>query len=386
MDFNSLGLCPQLVSALEKQEITAPTDCQTQALPFLLENKDVILQAQTGSGKTLCYLLPIYQNMKKPLENCTQSLVIVPTKELAMQVHRQAELLSENSGISIKSCPIFGNVNINTQIDRLKDKPQLVVGTPDRILALIQKKKIQAHTVKTFVVDEADKLLDKQSLQSLAALRKTLMRDTQNVFVSASMPTKAMAGAQGLSPSAVVLKSEGKLTVPENIQHYYLISDKRDKLDKLRKLSAILQPAKSIIFINHLEEIDLAVQKLQYNKINCEAIHSESTKQARQKALAAFASGQTANLAATDLAARGLHVDGVSHIFHVDISEDPVDYLHRCGRCGRNGAAGVSIVLACENEVQYIKKYTEYLGIQVKQLKMQNGQVTYMENGEIINL
>ncbi|MEG1782728.1 MAG: DEAD/DEAH box helicase [Oscillospiraceae bacterium] len=377
MEFDTLGVCPQLLQALAAQQITQPTPCQEQALPLLIEKKDVILQAQTGSGKTLCYLLPIYQNIKTPLEGGTQAVIIVPTKELAMQVHNQVKLLSENSGIVLRSAVIFGNVNVNTQIEHLKDKPQIVIGTTERILALIQKKKIQAHSVKTFVVDEADKLLDKQNFDSLSAVRKTMLKDTQNVFVSATMPPKALSQAQLLAPQALIIKNEGKLEVPKNISHYFIISEKRDKLDTFRKLSAILKPTKSIIFINKLGDIQLATEKLKYNKVNCATIHSDSTKLERQKALSSFATGEVSNLVATDLAARGLHVDGVSHIFSIDVSEDPIDYLHRCGRCGREGQPGVSITLASEKELQFLKKYVEYLGIELKGIKMRNGEIYY---------
>ncbi len=377
MDFKTMGLSPALISALEKVSITQPTDAQIQAMPLLLEGKDVVLQSQTGSGKTLCYLLPIYQALEGKVEKGAQVMVIVPTKELAMQIHQEVQLLSKNSGIPLVSMPLFGNVNVNTQIERLKTKPQIIIGTCERILSLIQKKKIPAHTVKTFVVDEADKLLDKQAIRSLQAVRKTCMKKTQMVFVSATYLPYHLEQAHLMAPEATVLQANEKMEIPPSIRHQYLVCERRDKLENLRKLIRALNPQKSMIFINDLVEINIAVEKLKYHGFDCACIHSETTKEERQKHLTDFKNGKLKHLVATDLAARGLHIDEVPCIFHVNVAEDPIDYLHRSGRTGRKGADGLSVCIVTPAEAQNLSNYRRKFSIETQEISVREGKIVY---------
>jgi len=178
------SLSQVLVDALSKENIVAPTEVQTKVIPLILENKDLIVQSQTGSGKTLAYLLPLFERLKNATKEMS-TLVLVPTHELAVQIQRQIERLAENSGLKISGVPIVGNVNILRQIERLKEKPQIIVGTAGRILELIKKKKISAHTIKTIVIDEADKLMDKNNLESIKSVIKTTLKDRQMLLFSA---------------------------------------------------------------------------------------------------------------------------------------------------------------------------------------------------------
>ena len=375
MDFTSLGLSETLINALAKSGITQPTEAQERCIPLILEGKDVILQSQTGSGKTLSYLLPIYQRQAELIEKGAQVIVIVPTRELAMQVHHEVQLLSKNSGIALHSAVLFGNVNINSQIERLREKPHIIIGTTDRVLALIQKKKVPAHTVKTFIVDEADKLLDKQAIASLKAVRKTCMKQTQMVFVSATYISQNITEALSMASEAQLVQTEAKDEIPPTISHKYLVCDRRDKLDNVRRLIRILNPEKSMIFINDLSEINLAVEKLQYHDLDCACIHSESSKEERKTNLMAFKEGRLKHLVCTDLGARGLHIDDIPCIFHVNIAEEPTDYLHRAGRTGRNGAEGTSICFITENELQNLQKYRSKYGIQFEEIATREGKL-----------
>ncbi len=380
MDFQTIGLSDGIVAALAKQNITQPTQSQELATPLIIQGRDVILQSKTGSGKTLAYLLPLYQRQGETVEKGAQAIILVPTKELAMQIHQEVQILSQNSGIPLKSAVLFGNVNINTQIERLKGKPQIIIGTCDRVLALIQKKKIAAHLVKTFIVDEADKLLDKQSIEMLKAVRKTCMRDTQTVFVSATFLPQNIAEAMKLAPEGQLVQTQTQAEIPATITHQYMICDRRDKLENLRKFIRILNPEKSIIFINDLSEINLAVEKLKYHGLDCACIHSESTKEERRTRLTAFKEGKLRHLVATDLAARGLHVDEIPCIFHVNIAEEPTDYLHRAGRTGRNGAAGLSICLTTEGELQWLAKYRSKFKIQFEEVAPKEDKIIYIKH------
>ena len=380
MNFENIGINEKIIAGLAIENITVPTNAQEQAIPLILQGKDVVLQSQTGSGKTLAYLLPIYQIQPEEIKKGTQVVVIVPTRELAMQVHHQVQSLSLNAGIALKSTVLFGNVNINSQIEKLREKPQVVIGTSDRILALIKKKKLDAHTVKTLIVDEADKLVDKQSIDGIKAVRKTFMRDTQLVFVSATFGMKNLEDIKVMAPNYNFVKTQTKYQIPPNIAHYYIECDKRDKLDTLRKLMFILKPTKGIAFINQLSEMYIATQKLNFHKLECAGIHSDSLKEERQKRLLDFSTGKLKLLLATDLASRGLHVEDVTCVFSVSTAEDPVDYLHRAGRTGRNDSEGMSICLISPVEMQFIERYESKFHIDIKKIRMRNGEIVIVND------
>lgn len=374
MDFKALGLKDEIVKALAVQQIDKPTPIQEMAIPKLMENKDVVIQSETGSGKTLAYLLPLFAKQTAPSKTL-QLLVLVPTQELAMQVHRQVEALAENSGVPLKSLVIFGNVNIKGQIEKLREKPQIIIGTCGRIIELIQKKKITAHTVNTIVIDEADKMLDKQNIEGVKAIRKAVMRDTQIVLVSASISEKTLEQAGMIAKEPELVKTADTFKIPEKIQHLYIVVQSRDKLETLRKLISILHPQRTLVFINKPEEAEVAAAKLKYHKLDATFIHGTGNKQERQKAIADFSSGKVPLLIATDIAARGLHIEQVSAVFSISISDDPMDYLHRAGRTGRGESEGLSVSIVTQQELPLIKKCQRKFGINMTEIVLREGKI-----------
>ena len=386
MDFNEFNLSTPIVDALAMDNITAPTQVQISAIPPIIRGEDVILQSETGSGKTLAYLLPIYQKQGPTPEKGTQVIIVVPTKELAMQIHHEIQKLSTNSAVALKSAVIFGDVNIDSQIVKLREKPQIIVGTSDRILTLIKRKKIAAHTVKTWIVDEADRLLDKQNLAGLETLRKTFMRDIQSIFVSATFSPKNLEQIAQFAPNCAMLQTAITMEIPETISHYFFVCERRDKLENLRKLVRIMDPDKSLVFINQLEEITMATVKLSYHNLQCACIHSDTSKVDRQMGLQKFADKKIKILVATDLAARGLHIEDVTAVFHISIAEEPIDFLHRAGRTGRKGTTGMSVCVVTENEKQYLTKYQNRFGISMSELKMKNGEIFATDKANVRTL
>ncbi|RPF47556.1 superfamily II DNA/RNA helicase [Hydrogenoanaerobacterium saccharovorans] len=374
MDFKALGLKDEIVKALAVQQIDKPTAIQEMAIPKLMENKDVVIQSETGSGKTLAYLLPLFAKQTAPSKTL-QLLVLVPTQELAMQVHRQVEALAENSGVPLKSLVIFGNVNIKGQIEKLREKPQIIIGTCGRIIELIQKKKITAHTVNTIVIDEADKMLDKQNIEGVKAIRKAVMRDTQIVLVSASISEKTLEQAGMIAKEPELVKTADTFKIPEKIQHLYIVVQSREKLETLRKLISILHPQRTLVFINKPEEAEVAAAKLKYHKLDATFIHGTGNKQERQKAIADFSSGKVPLLIATDIAARGLHIEQVSAVFSISISDDPMDYLHRAGRTGRGESEGLSVSIVTQQELPLIKKCQRKFGIDMTEIVLREGKI-----------
>ena len=233
--FESMGLNTTLVDALKKENITEPTDIQKRVIPEVVKGKDIIAQSGTGTGKTLAYLLPLFGKLKAELKEM-QAIILCPTHELAVQIIRQIERLSQNSEIKLRGATIIGNVNIDRQIEKLKEKPHIIVGTPGRILELIKKRKISAHTIKTIIIDEADRLMDENNVENVKAVIKSTLKERQIIACSATVPKTVETAILEQMKDGEVIRIEEKLSVPDTISHMYFLAEKRDKIEVLRKL------------------------------------------------------------------------------------------------------------------------------------------------------
>lgn len=369
---NSLNMDPSLGTALGRQNITVPTQVQKAVIPEALKNKDLIVQSETGTGKTLAYLLPLFEKLDVSKKEM-QALILVPTHELAMQIQRQIEGLSQNSGIKAVSTPIIGNVNIDRQIDKLKEKPHIIVGSPGRIMELIKKRKITAHTVKTIILDEADRLVDDNNLENVRLIIKSTLKDRQLMMFSASITKEAENRGKELMKEPEVIRLEEAAPVPATIQHLYFMAEQRDKIEVLRKLVRILNPQKAVVFINKSEENELLTAKLKYHGIKAESIHGANIKLDRKKTMEDFKTGKIQLLIASDIAARGLDIEGVTHVFNLNVPEDPKDYLHRVGRTGRKGKDGIAVSLVTERELNMLAACEKALKIEIALKYMYKG-------------
>lgn len=364
MAFDILGLNANLIEGLKKEEINEPTDIQAKVIPLALENKDIIGESETGSGKTLAYLLPIFQKVDSSKREM-QAIVLAPTHELVMQIDRQIKLLAENSGVPVTSTAIIGDVNIKRQVEKLKEKPHIIVGSTGRIFELIKMRKISAHTIKTIVIDEGDRLLDRNNLPKVKDVIKTTMRDRQLMVFSATIKEETLKEAKALMKDPEVVKAADKTSVNPNITHIYLTADQRDKIEVLRKLVAAISPQRAIVFINKGEETQLTTLKLQHHHIAAEGIFGNASKEDRKKAMEGFRSGKIQILVASDIAARGLDIKDVNYIFNLDLPEDPKEYLHRVGRTGRAGKEGCAVSIVTKKEISLIKKYEKQFNIEI---------------------
>ena len=370
--FEELEIEPSLICALKKESITTPTDVQRRVIPEMLKNRDLIVQSETGTGKTLAFLLPLYKKIDASLREM-QAIVLVPTHELAIQVQRVIENLSQNSDVKISSAPIIGNVNIDRQIIKLKEKPHIIVGSPGRILELIQKKKISAHTIKTIILDEADRLLN--DMKNVGAVIKSTMRDRQLLMFSASISKETEAWGREMMKEPEVIREEVKLSVPDTIEHICFLTEQREKFDVLRKVVRILDPQKAIVFTSGIEEAVLVTEKLKHHGFAAEDIHGTNRKEERKRALEGFRAGKVRLLIASDIASRGLDIEGVTHIFSMNAPEMPGDYLHRVGRTGRNGKPGVAVSIVAERELQRIRQYEKVFNIKISLKTMYKGNI-----------
>ena len=375
VEFETLGLNPSLIDGLKKEGIFEPTDIQAKTIPLALENKDVIGQSETGSGKTLAYLLPIFQKIDASKKEM-QAIILAPTHELAMQIDTQIKNLSMNSDAKVTSTTIIGEVNIKRQIDKLKEKPHIVVGSTGRIIELIKKKKISAHTIKTIVIDEGDRLLDVNNLSTIKDVIKTTMRDRQLMMFSATVSDATITIAKGLMKDAQVVKVDEKSVVNPNIDHMYFVTEQRDKIDFIRKIVASLNPNKAIVFVNKNDEIQITTSKLQFHNLKALGIFGNASKEDRKKALDYFRTGKIQLLVASDIAARGLDIKDVTHIINLDLPPDSKDYLHRVGRTGRAGKTGTAITLVTKQEEASLKKYARDFNIDIPLKDIYKGQIS----------
>lgn len=377
MTFTELGILPVLVDALAKENITEPMPIQSAALPDLLVGKNAYLNSETGTGKTLAYLLPLFCRID-PAVSELQAMILAPTHELAIQIQRVAGTLVQNSGLPIRTVLLIGGTAIPRQLEKLKKKPHLVIGSPGRVRDLIIMKKLKPQAVRSVVVDEADRLLSDDSLVSVRNILYSTPRTRQVIFVSATEHTTATAEAKTLTEDLVMIRA-GATPVNSNIEHHYLVCEERDKPELLRKLIHALNPARAIVFVHRNEKAELIAGKLAFHKLPASDLHGAYDKSERKKAMDDFRKGDTRILIASDIAARGLDIADVTHIFNVDVPTESNAYLHRVGRTARAGARGHAISLMTEAELRLVKRYETELGITLSRIILREGEVLVVE-------
>ena len=380
-DFAQLGLIAPLAQGLTKAGITEPTTIQIEVIPPALAGKDIIGQSPTGTGKTLAYLIPLFQKIDTAKRE-TQAFILAPTHELAIQIQRQIELLATNTGLPVTAAPIIGDVNIMRQIDKLKEKPHIITGSSGRILELVQKKKINTQTVKTIVLDEVDRLLDDNNADSVKAVIKTTQKDRQLLAFSATVPQVALARVQELMNNPVeILAAQDQVDNKPDITHIYFVAERRDKFELLRKIVRAIPIDRALVFINRSDDVELTVDKLNYNGLTAAGIHGRFLKEDRKKAMDGFRSGKLQLLIASDLAARGLDIPGVDFVVNLDLPEDPAIYLHRTGRTGRAGKSGIAISIVSPREAALITHYEKQLQIEMLPKEIAHGKVFAKKTG-----
>jgi superfamily II DNA/RNA helicase len=374
--FNELNLNEKLIIGLKKQGITVPTGIQALVIPEALKNKDIIGEAHTGSGKTLAFVLPLFEKINTEKREM-QALILAPTHELVMQIDAQIKLLAKNSEMPVTSLSIIGDVNIDKQIKKLKDiKPHIIVGSTGRVLDLIKKKKkITAHTIKTIVIDEADNLLDNTSSDMVKDVIKTTMKDRQLMVFSATINGNTLSTAKDLMNEPATFKSNEKVSLNPNIEHIFIEVDPRDKFETLRKLIAATDPHKALVFVNKGYEINLIADKLNFHNKATFAIHKGVSKEQRQNALESFRNGKINILVSSDISARGLDIQGITHIINLDFPSNTNEYLHRAGRTARGTNSGYTISLVTAKEKAAVRLYEREFGIEIKKKKLSHGEL-----------
>ena len=371
--FENLNLDSRIIAGLNKQNISVPTSIQQEAIPVILNHQDVIAQSHTGSGKTLAFVAPLFEKIDTTKREM-QVLILAPTHVLVMQIDAQIKLLAANSEIPVTSTTIIGGANIDKQIKKLKEKPHIITGSCGRILELIKKKKITAHTLKTIILDEADSLLDNTNTKTIQDIIKTTLRDRQLCLFSASISENTQTLATSLMKEPVILKTADAVEMNPNIAHFYLKGERRDKFELLRKLIVAENPERALIFVNQNDSMQEIAEKLNYHQKETFVMRGNIQKEERKRALDLFRSGKIKLLVSSDLTARGLDIPEVTHIIHIDCPANPNEYLHRAGRTARGYASGKSICIITDKDLSTLKKYQKKFNIQFKEMKVSHGQ------------
>lgn len=373
--FSFTDLPAFLTNALTEQGLCEPTDIQTKMIPEALAGQSLIARSQTGTGKTLAFLLPALAKIEQDKKGL-QAIVLAPTQELAMQVVDVAKNLTKNHPIEIGA--FIGGANIKRQVERLKkQKPQLAIGTPGRLLELIEMKKLKIHEVQVVAIDEADRMMaERPSWEATMQIAKRAGRDTQFLFVSATIPKDFSAQVADVAPFVVQVEAEGGLLETEKVEHLFIRVDTRDRIDMARRLIHAEKIEKGIVFVNQLDTVSETAEKFTYRGIKALPLSSEQSKQEREQALNQFRKGETHILVATDVAARGLDVDDVTHIIQLDPPASPDSYLHRAGRTGRMGKAGTVITLIDPKSEYKLEKYRRDLKIELAERFLAHGRLS----------
>lgn len=352
-DFLQLNLHPQLVQAVTALGYTAPTQIQTDVIPLLLAGADIIGQAQTGTGKTAAFALPILQNLN-PEVKTVQSLVLAPTRELALQVSQAFE--DYGKYLDVKVLAVYGGQAYDRQIRALRRGVDIVVGTPGRLLDLMDRKVLDLSAVRTVVLDEADEMLSMGFVEDIEAILKATPATRQTALFSATLPPaiRSLAGTYMRDPKSVTVQRK-QMTVAAIEQRYYLVNE-HDKLAALTRLFEVEPLTSSLIFVRTRISAGELANELSVRGFPAEALHGDLSQDAREQVLNRFRQNQIKVLVATDVAARGLDIDDISHVFNFDLPLDPEVYVHRIGRTGRAGKSGLAITLVAPAEQWRMRK------------------------------
>ncbi len=353
-----------IVKLLKNKNINTPTEIQKKSIEIINTGVDTVFQASTGTGKTLAYLLPIIKNIDNTIKT-PQSIILAPTHELASQVYNELNYLCKE--LNIETALLIGGANINRQVDKLKSKPKIIVGTAGRILDLVKLKKLKMHTVKTVVVDEFDRMLNAKNVENVKKVLKCVMRDTQIVMCSASTDDDTLKIAKEMCKENLNVIKINKNEIPSTVQHIYFVCDKRKKFETLRKFINREKVEKALVFVTNEVDYDELVQKFLYHNISATYISGDDKPQERKNKLHNFRTGKTKVLLTTDLLSRGLDIKNLYYAINYNLPEDSDIYQHRAGRVGRAGENGCCVSVVENGKLNILKKLEKTLNINFKE-------------------
>ena len=362
--FEQLEIQPEILRAITDMGFEEATPIQAKSIPVILEGKDIVGQAQTGTGKTASFGIPILQNID-PKNRALQAIVLCPTRELAIQVADELRKLSKYLH-GIKVLPIYGGQDITKQIRSIKAGAQIIIGTPGRVMDHMRRKTMKLAHVKMVALDEADEMLNMGFREDIEVILNEVPSERQTILFSATMPKPIMDITKKFQKDAQIIKVVKKeLTVP-NIEQYYYEVRPKNKPEILARLIDIYNPNLSVVFCNTKRMVDELVDELQGRGYFAEGLHGDLKQSQRDRVMNGFRNGKTEILVATDVAARGIDVDDVDAVFNYDIPQDDEYYVHRIGRTGRAGRTGIAFSFVSGREVYKLKEIQRYCKTKIK--------------------
>lgn len=362
--FDEININPNILRAVEEMGFEEMSPIQAKAIPVILEGKDIVGQAQTGTGKTAAFGIPLLQKID-PQEKTVQALVLCPTRELAIQVAEEIRNLAMFMH-GIKILPVYGGQEISKQIRSLKSGVQVIIGTPGRVMDHMRRKTVKFGNIRMVVLDEADEMLNMGFREDIETILKEVPEARQTILFSATMPGSILEIARTYQKSTEIIKVVKKeLTVPKIEQYYYEVSPK-NKEEVLARLLDMYNPKLSLVFCNTKKQVDELTASLQGRGYFAEGLHGDMKQQQRDRVMNSFRNGRTEILVATDVAARGIDVDDVEAVFNYDVPQDDEYYVHRIGRTGRAGREGRAFTLVVGREVFKLKDIQRYCKTKIK--------------------
>lgn len=368
--FSNLGLKESIIQILSKLDISTPSLIQQKTIPEVLQNKNVVFESETGTGKTFAYLLPLIQNLENCKSNEDKIIILAPTYELASQIKLTASQVT-----SLKASLFIGGTPIKRQIEVLKDKPQIIIGNPSRILELIHLKKLKTSNVRALVLDEADRLVSVEIADETKKLISTIPCDAQFIACTATLNQNTKHTLKGLfsNLSEIILPKEDILS--NKITHYALFAESRDKISTLKSFILAENPEKLLVFTSRADQVENIAQKLQYKKVDCMVLHAKTDKKERKAAIDRFRNGKCRILITSDLASRGLDIPGITHIVQMDLPSNEDFFVHRSGRTARAGKSGINVVIGDEYEMRKYAALEKKLGLKVYPKMLYKGKL-----------
>lgn len=363
LHFSSLGISGELVQALEELNITAPTPIQEQAIPFALEGKDLIAQAQTGTGKTFAFLLPIIEKIDITSEH-VQALIVTPTRELALQITSEVQkLIAHLDDVNVLA--VYGGQDVEKQLHKLKKNIQIVIATPGRLLDHLRRESIDLSNVSFLVLDEADQMLHIGFLPEVESIIAQTSSARQTMLFSATMSddVKSLAKKHMKDPQTVQI--EKKQGPADRVEQLAIQTTDRGKQGTLIHLIKTQQPFMAVIFCRTKRRVSKLFGILQNEGFLCDELHGDLSQAKRERVMKNFREAKVQLLVATDVAARGLDVEGVTHVYNYDIPEDAESYIHRIGRTGRAGMDGLAVTLYTANDSSLLSEIEGDLNISI---------------------
>lgn len=373
MEFNKLGLNEKIVEVLKTNGFVYPTEIQQKTIPLILQNKDIVGRSQTGSGKTFAFGLPLVQRVDITSENL-QSLVVCPTRELTMQVADEIKKIATE--LDVKVCAVFGGSNIDRQIKSLKNNPQILVGTPGRLIDLLNRKKLNLSNLKTLVLDEADEMLDMGFRPDIEKIIAKTNQDRQTILFSATIPQEIKEIVQNYQKNSIVVELGAENKAIDKIEQSYIFVDQKNKKELLKELFYTDVFGKTILFVNtkrYAEDLEGFLNK---NNIESKAIHGDLKQSERKRVLQGFKDEKFDVLIATDVAARGLDIKQVEWVVNYDLPQQLEYYVHRIGRTARAGAKGKVVdIITNLSQLSYLRDIEKQTKAKIEKYHTNNDNI-----------